>query len=441
MPARQRSLRSTIEWSQGLLDESHQRLLRRLGVFVDGWSVEAAEAVGGDDAVDIFLGLEALVAQSMVAVEPDGRMSMGSAMREFAGERLTAEGDEEVTRHRHADYYLGVSESVEPLLRGVRQREMVISLSPDWRNFRSAAEWALSRGHHEMAGSLYANLWVLVWQGDHWFEAESYTRRFVEIADRLNEDLRARVLFVAAGTYMEMGDSKKAIEFARPAAELASRLGEHSTEAWARMMITGALLALDVYDPEARGQLATAIEMARAGDERFALGYALSFRATVLTVDGDPEAAMNDHHEALEIARSLDNVSMLTQVWSQTAFTHLSRGDVRAARTCLEQGAEVLDRVRTLEVLAIFLDAVASLAFAEGEPVRAITALGAANHARSRAGLARWAILETLLEGAGMAAEQEQPSLAEARRAGSEMTPHDAISFALQPHHELATAG
>jgi hypothetical protein len=70
-----------------------------------------------------------------------------------------------------------------------------------------------------------------------------------------------------------------------------------------------------------------------------------------------------------------------------------------------------------------------------------MTALGAAGAARSKVGLARWALLATLLDSAGVAAETEQPALAEARRAGGEMSPHDAIVYALQPHHELAVAG
>jgi len=70
-----------------------------------------------------------------------------------------------------------------------------------------------------------------------------------------------------------------------------------------------------------------------------------------------------------------------------------------------------------------------------------MTALGAANAARSRVGLVRWALIAGLLDAAGVAAEAEHPALADARRAGSEMSPRDAIAYALQPHRELAVAG
>src|SRR5437868_15482615 len=48
LPARQQTLRDAIGWSYDLLNESEQRLFRRLCVFVGGFSLEAAEAIGGD---------------------------------------------------------------------------------------------------------------------------------------------------------------------------------------------------------------------------------------------------------------------------------------------------------------------------------------------------------------------------------------------------------
>ena len=48
LPARQQTLRGTIGWSYDLLDPAEQRLFQRLGVFVGGCTIEAAEAVGDD---------------------------------------------------------------------------------------------------------------------------------------------------------------------------------------------------------------------------------------------------------------------------------------------------------------------------------------------------------------------------------------------------------
>ncbi|MGH8872339.1 MAG: AAA family ATPase [Acidimicrobiia bacterium] len=440
LPARQRSLRSTIEWSHSLLKAEEQALLRRLGVFVDGWSIEAAEAVGGEEAVDVILGLENLVAQSLVRVEADTRMSMGTAMREFAREQLAAVGEEEAICLRHARYFTDFAETTEPLMRGPRQREVLNTLSRDWHNFRGAGEWALQSNHLDLAGRLYTNIWILSWLGDNWDESEAFTRRFAPLMDRLEEPIRARALFIAAGTYMEMGQGERAIGFARPALELSERIGDRVTEAWSRMILAGSTVLLDVLEPEARDQIEMAVEGARRIDDPFLLAYALSFQGAVATLDGDIDGGIAAHQECLELARSLGNQVLTALALSQMAMSHLASGELGKARSALEGGLEAVDQIRSVETLAVYLDAVAWLAFAESDPVRAMTVLGAANASRAKVGAARWGLLTGLLEAAGVAAESDQPALAAARRAGGEMTPHDAITFGIHSHRELAVA-
>jgi predicted ATPase len=61
-PARQQTMRGTIAWSYELLDAGEQALFRRLGVFVGGCSLEAAEAVcaEGDVGLKVLDGVESL---------------------------------------------------------------------------------------------------------------------------------------------------------------------------------------------------------------------------------------------------------------------------------------------------------------------------------------------------------------------------------------------
>lgn len=438
LPARQRSLRATIEWSHGLLSESEQRLFRRLGVFVDGWAIEAAEAIAGEDAPDVFLGLETLVAQSMITVEPDGRMGMGTAMREFSLEELASAGEEDQTRQLHAEHYERVVVENEPLLRGPRQRETVATLSRDWRNLRAAAAWALAAGKAQMAGSLYVRTWIVAWQGDNWFDAEAYTAQIMRISEQLDVPLRARALFVAAGTHMEMGDPETAVGFARRAIDLSASIADRDTEAWSRLMLAGSLTFADPLDQTARAEVEKAVELARSIDDPFLLGYSLSFHGAVATIHGELAIAKENQAEVLGIARILDNVPMMNQCRSQTAMTHLVEGDPVGARAALEAAAENLDRLRSFEGLALFLDSVSWLSFVEDDKVRAMTALGCADAIRGKVGLVRWAIVAAMLQAAGVAAEAENPSLADARHAGAEMSPQEAITYALEPHHELA---
>jgi hypothetical protein len=240
---------------------------------------------------------------------------------------------------------------------------------------------------------------------------------------------------------METGDAPTAISYARPAIELAARVGDRDTEAWSRLMLAGSLLFVDASAPEPREQIARAVVLARSLDDPFALGYALSFQAAISTLDGDLATGLANHSEVLDIAKRLENVPLICQTYSQVAMTQLTAGEIGQARSALESASEYLDRLRSMESLAVLLDGVSWLAFAEGDQVRAMTALGAANAARSRVGLVRWALIAGMLDAAGVAAEAEHPALADARRAGGEMSPQDAIAYALQPHHELAATG
>jgi non-specific serine/threonine protein kinase len=362
-------------------------------------------------------------------------------MREFAAEQLTTNGDEEETRRRHAEHFDSAMAEAYPLMRGPRQRETIITLSPDWPNIRAAADWALATDQADLAASLYSNSWILIWQDDHWQGMENYTDRLIEMSERLDDAQRAHIHFIASGHRVEIGDWPMAISLARPAIELAMKVGDRETEAWARLMLAGGLQFTNPSDSEASSLIGTAVDLARSLDDPFLLGYALSFQGAVATISGDLITGLSSHEEALEIARRLDIVSLMVQTYSQAAMTYLTAGQVERARAKLQEAAELLDRIRSQEALAVLLDAVSWLAFAENDPVRAMTALGAANAARSKVGLARWALLAGLLDAAGVAAETEQPALAEARLAGGEMSPYDAIVYALQPHRELAVAG
>jgi predicted ATPase len=49
LPERQRTLRATVQWSMGLLDDAKRSLLEVTAVFTDGWTIQAASAVVGPD--------------------------------------------------------------------------------------------------------------------------------------------------------------------------------------------------------------------------------------------------------------------------------------------------------------------------------------------------------------------------------------------------------
>jgi predicted ATPase/class 3 adenylate cyclase len=103
LPARQQTLRDTIAWSCGLLDPTEQRLFRSLGVFVNGFTLEAVEGVGPErEALDLAVSLvdKSLVRQrETVSGEP--RFTLRETVREYALEQLESSGELAATRRRH----------------------------------------------------------------------------------------------------------------------------------------------------------------------------------------------------------------------------------------------------------------------------------------------------------------------------------------------------
>ncbi|MFQ5794857.1 MAG: AAA family ATPase [Candidatus Bipolaricaulia bacterium] len=160
LPARQQTLRATIDWSYDLLDASEQTLFERLSVFVGGCTLEVAEAVcnGTGDLeldVDVLDGLASLVDKNLLRqeeqVEGAPRFLMLETIREYGLERLEASGEAEATQRTRADYYLALAEQAEPKLwGGPEQGEWLDRLEVEHDNLRAALAWCEQSGECEV---------------------------------------------------------------------------------------------------------------------------------------------------------------------------------------------------------------------------------------------------------------------------------------------------
>jgi predicted ATPase/class 3 adenylate cyclase len=108
---RQQTLRALIDWSYDLLDEREQMLFRRLGIFVNGFMLEAAVAVGGGDDLDefeVFDLVASLAEKSLVMAETQGsaiRYSLLESTRAYAAEKLAEAGERDRIAGRHLRYF------------------------------------------------------------------------------------------------------------------------------------------------------------------------------------------------------------------------------------------------------------------------------------------------------------------------------------------------
>ena len=113
MPARQQTLAATIDWSYALLEPDEQAALKQLAVFAGGFSLAAASAVCGDDEAALRL-LSSLRDKSLIVTRSAGdggaRFAMLDTIREYALERLRADGGDAVAYRRFAEHFVEIAE-------------------------------------------------------------------------------------------------------------------------------------------------------------------------------------------------------------------------------------------------------------------------------------------------------------------------------------------
>lgn len=173
LPARQRTLRSTIEWSHDLLDDEERAVFGLLSVFPSA-RIEAVEAVAAQldwlaDA-DVVGRLESLVDKSLVRSVADGRgqrLSMLETIREYAAERLDGDGDSaravraEAAREAHAEYYARFADARVSLLRSEGRRAALDELAAELGNLMVAWRQFVDRGDLARLHLLLDALWPL----------------------------------------------------------------------------------------------------------------------------------------------------------------------------------------------------------------------------------------------------------------------------------------
>jgi predicted ATPase/DNA-binding CsgD family transcriptional regulator len=136
---RQRSLRSTLDWSLALLEPDEQTLFARLGVFSGGFDLEAAEVIGGPGALS---RLESLIEHSLLQSQ-DGRLFMLETIRESALEHLEQSGEVAQVREAHARHFLVLCQRAAEEIYGPNQTVWMDRLELEIDNLRVAMRWGL----------------------------------------------------------------------------------------------------------------------------------------------------------------------------------------------------------------------------------------------------------------------------------------------------------
>ena len=381
LPERQRSMRATLDWSYELLKESERRLFGRLSIFVGGFSLEGAEAVGASEEPEEVLGLlGALVEQSLVVVQPpkaggEVRYGMLEPVRQYALEKLEESGEAKGTRQRHVAFFLGLAERAEPELRGPDQSEWLERLEQENDDLRAAMSWALSTEDHDTAVRLGWALAYFWWP--HGYHREG--RRWMEaILERtLPPTLRTRALEVAAAMAYMQGDYSVAEERYRGALRLSRRVGDELVEGSA-LAGTG-LVEMARQDYEAAASsMEEAIELFERCGEDYLAAFSRVMLGTTLLARGEAERAERAFEEGLVSARRLKIPSLGYITLYNSAQSALARGDLEKAARMLGEGIELSWQTKDRANLAYFLEALAAVRALGGEAECCALLLGAA---------------------------------------------------------------
>jgi tetratricopeptide (TPR) repeat protein len=170
LPARQRTMRDTVAWSEGLLEPYQRTLFQELSVFAGGWTLDAAMTVTSA-ATNVLDPMSALLDKSLIR-RSDDRYSMLDVIREFAAESL---GDPDAVRARHASYFHALALETEPEIGTSSQRDAIEKLALDQDNLRAALRSFIENGDAERSLQMAAALWQFwrvhgdLTEGRDWF--------------------------------------------------------------------------------------------------------------------------------------------------------------------------------------------------------------------------------------------------------------------------------
>jgi predicted ATPase/DNA-binding CsgD family transcriptional regulator len=345
LPLRQQTMRDTIAWSYDLLTDEEKCLFRRLAVFVDGFDLDAAEAIGMDssggpssaqlDVLDVVEGITSLVEHSLLrhgdSRSGEPRYQMLETVREFARERLAESQEQADVHRRHADYFLAFAEDGEPGLTGPVSVEWLARLDREKDNLRVAVEWAVTEASVDLASRLGAVLWRF-WQSKGYLaEGRSLLEGVIglEFEQPVSVSLSSAMLGAAMLTALQGNYDE------------AARQGARALSGWREVGDSRGightllcLAAIDRYQdryPSAenlgRESLAAFVET----DDSWGMGHALAHLGMVAWVQGDHESGKAYYEESLTNLRNVGDDAGLFQVILELGKGACDDGDLDLA--------------------------------------------------------------------------------------------------------------
>jgi len=382
LPARQRRLRATLDWSHELLSADEQAAFARLAVFVGGCSVESAEAVTGA-ALET---LEALVDSSLV-FERGGRLEMLATMREYAAERLDERGELLDFRRRHALHVAELAERIEAWSIESDEARWYDLLEREHDNVRAALEWSVdARDPPELALRIAAaSAWFWFVRG-HFRDGRRWLEAALSSAGDAPDSLRGKA-FIRLGALGEAeGDYPRAAEAYAESARVRSEIGDVAGVVAARTNLANVAYYLREFE-DAVVLYEESLESARGAGDTLGVAALLCNLALVHLSQGRARVARTLLEESLALARSLDAPYGVAHVLQALGATLADEGEVGAATDALGESLDLFASLEARREAAVTLEEIAALA-AGFDLESAAALLGAAQAMRDGIGAA-----------------------------------------------------
>jgi tetratricopeptide (TPR) repeat protein len=441
LPERQRTMQSAIAWSYELLTAAQQRCFRALGVFLGGWTLDAAEAVCCQEGLlardEVLLALAALIDHSLVSSESNeggtSRFTMLETLREYALVCLHAAGEEKQTRRQHALYYAERAEKVG----WPTQETNEVDLLQDFPNARAALHWAAEQREIVLGLKLAVHFGPPLFIHGQMREASAWLEQMLSLDTGAEEQaapppLRLTALYGAARLAMSQGHDERAVALAQEMLHLAERSGDHAGQSLALANL-GVLAQARGENKQATAHFAESYTQAWLSGDSRALGLARLNLAESARLQGDLERARALLEEALSEARAAGFLWGVAD--TLTLLGHLAREhqDYLLARARYRESLGLYRQLRNPTYTAWCLGGMAALDCAEHHYDRATQLCAAATALRLKEQTPLPPAEQGPFDQTVMTARAvlDEVTFTEAWATGAALTQDDAISYAL----------
>jgi len=378
LPARHQTLRNTLEWSYGLLNPDEKSLFGHLGVFVGGFTLEAAEAVcNPEDRFDILEGLTSLVNNSLLRQEDtdDGepRFGMLETIRAYALERLEDSGDLETLRQRHAGYFGNVIiNEMGNQLFSTKALHWLNWLEREYDNIRATLTWSLTapQGFQLGAGLVFGLNWFWYRRG-YLIEGRMWTERILA-SPEMQPASPHRAMALHSSGMLAVWQGKQEIGLVELQEGLAIEQRLEDGVMVPVLQLSNAVALINMgRDSDAQPLLQEARALFKEQDQSSLHVATLVHLGNVELGLGNPEQAHALLEEALAEARAIGENWLVSFALNNLGEVARTLGQYDLARTYYEECEALLSTTGDRGDLARFAHSLGYIAQYEGDYVRA----------------------------------------------------------------------